>query len=291
MSVSANDIMLWMGGTSDAFVCVESPNHGVYRVFLCDECSGERALRTTVRISSPRLQEWNRIPREQGRKVKQEKDDAHQVAPSDHAGADAPPGSLSSAGDSTHMAPTSTTTTVAGDVAGAAAGLRSPEEGDTTGDAGARAAETRTVGVAIAGRTAAGAAGRSGESREAVARGPCRGREAGRGAGNDEVDGGHGVAAGAGAGEQAPVRDVAGGGGGRRWGRRCGGGRRRSWWEEEEVGEGKRAKVRNWQSSIENAVADHRGNRDRYLATPLTSYVPLRCLLRICARLPSVLCL
>lgn len=46
------------------------------------------------------------------------------------------------------------------------------------------------------------------------------------------------------------------------------------------MGEGKRAKVRNWQSSIENAVADHRGNRDRYLATPITSYVLLRCLLR-----------
>lgn len=31
------------------------------------------------------------------------------------------------------------------------------------------------------------------------------------------------------------------------------------------------SKVRKWQTSIENAVADHRGNRDRYLATALTS--------------------
>lgn len=53
------------------------------------------------------------------------------------------------------------------------------------------------------------------------------------------------------------------------------------------MGEGKRAKVRNWQSSIENAVADHRGNRDRYLATPITSYVLLRCLLRSPRSRPS----
>lgn len=163
----------------------------------------------------------------------------------------------------------------AGDAGAAAAGRGTRMEG-SIGDAGVRAGAMHIAGVAIDGTGAVGAAGHGGERRATAG----RGREAARGAGSDEVDGGSGAVAEVGEVALGPAPGGAVVCEGRRWDRWGGRGRRRSWWEEDEVGEGKRAEVRNWQSSIENAVADHRGNRDRYLATPITSYVLLRSLLR-----------
>ncbi|KAI1791909.1 hypothetical protein LXA43DRAFT_1009806 [Ganoderma leucocontextum] len=139
-------------------------------------------------------------------------------------------------------------------------------------DAGGLAGARGGVAGATCGRPRAGgcAGARGGGGLAGVCRALVAGREAGRGEGSDEVDAGRAVAAAA-AVVVAPVDAPGGpgGGGGRLRGSRREG-RRRSWWGRWGKGRGRR-KVRNWQASIENAVADHRGNRDRYLATTLTS--------------------
>ena len=129
-------------------------------------------------------------------------------------------------------------------------------------------------GVGESDGTLLGDVGRGGARGERGLVGPGRahvvGREVGRGTGSDEVDAGA-VA--------ADVSAVAGGLGAGRGEAVWRGGRLRAsrgegsggpWWGRWGKGRGRR-KVRNWQTSIENAVADHRGNRDRYLATALTS--------------------
>lgn len=68
---------------------------------------------------------------------------------------------------------------------------------ESTGDAEVRAGAKRIAEVAIGGTGAAGAAEHGGERRATVGRvlGRGRGREAARGAGSDEVDGGNGAVA------------------------------------------------------------------------------------------------
>ncbi len=133
--------------------------------------------------------------------------------------------------------------------------------GDWVGARGGVAGETCGRPRAVGHEGAEGGKGLVG-----VCRALAAGREAGRGEGSDEVDGGRGGGAGVVA-VVAPGAAPGGpdGGGGRLRGSR-GEGLRRSWWGRWGKGRGRR-KVRNWQASIENAVADHRGNRDRYLVT------------------------
>lgn len=145
----------------------------------------------------PALSSFARLRRqqEQGANVKPREYGTHQVGLSDRASGHARPDSLSfPADDSTHMAPRSRGL-MAGANDGAAAAGRGSRMQESTGDAEVRAGAKRIAEVAIGGTGAAGAAEHGGERRATVGRVLGRGREAARGAGSDEVDGGNGAAA------------------------------------------------------------------------------------------------
>ena len=215
---------------------------------------------------------------EQGSRKNDTRTDTHPAAagPTDHAGAPAPSSLLRPRTGAPTAALTATVGGGAAMTTTTMSGRGSPrlghilvgrDAGDLAGARGGVAGGTYGRLKAAEGEGARDEGGLVGGSRALVA-----GREAVEEEESDDVDAGK---AGVGVGVVVVALVAApggpGDGGGRLRGSR-GEGRRRSWWGRWGKGRGRR-KVRNWQASIENAVADHRGNRDRYLATTITSQV------------------